>query len=232
MNSASMKIAAVSLLLRQVGLFLACFATSSDATTPQEVDVSVSSAIADTMAAIEGRTPPSQSLVASARHPKLGLSNMRNSEAQQHFKVKSVVVTKVSAPKQLTGYLGWAKPNQESSFSTQWNNTGANAAKRLESRNLQEDHASESTQRKAQKQALVAGVTTAFSRMLDHAGEDLEDDLPDLDWGPKARKASKSSPQTPTSDARTNSYLSSVGWKASKDMETHRENPYLQSLRR
>merc|ERR1719454_467290 len=89
----------------------ACLLVAGHATSPEEVDTSVSSAIANTMDTILGRSHASRkpsSPVMPRR--KLGLSKVRN-QAVHHFAVKSKkwVMPKADAPKQLSGYLGWAK---------------------------------------------------------------------------------------------------------------------------
>merc|ERR1719456_2195354 len=115
---------------------------------------------------------------------KLGLSKTET----HHFKAKvekKLVLPKADAPKQLAGYLGWSDKAKES-FSTKWKTTGANAAKSIYVRDLQDGHPMKPTA----QQALVAGsatVNTAFSRKLQ---DDMDEaDMPsiDLDWGAKAK---------------------------------------------
>jgi len=192
----------------------------------------VSSAIAGTMAAILGRARASHqpTRVAGARTHKLGLSKMRQQEGR-HFDVKKMVMPKAEAPKQLSGYLGWSDKKKDS-FSTTWNTTGANAAKSLYMHDLQDGHSGIS-EAKAGKQALVssASVTSEYSRKLedDIAGGDL----PDIDWGvkAKAKQAPKIALKVQSSNTKSNAYLDKVGWEAPSRMVADKENPYLQTFR-
>jgi len=194
--------------------------------SPDAEDISVSSEIANTMAAITGRanrvlprTPP--------KPHKLGLSKLKT-EARHQSKAKVDLLKKAEAPKQLSGYLGWSKPAKQS-FSTNWKTTGENAAKSLYMRDLEEGHPQVVAAKRAQKkQALVSGqaVTTAFSKMLEHQLD--EDNFPAIDWGSK--KSSKLALKAQATHTSSNGYLDAVGW-TSPEVVKAEDNSYLRTLK-
>jgi len=228
-----------SLFLATVAVWLmAC----GQATSPEEVDTSVSSAIANTMAAIEGRASISQAeppmavarIMAKIKKPKLGLSKVshedrRTSGKKVNRRFLVPAVQKTDAPKQLAGYLGWSKKEPDAAFSTQWKTTGAREAASLDIHGLQHEEKKPA----APQQALVTdSVSTAFSAKL-------EDDIAgatvpiDLDWGAqaKANQPEKMSSKVEASDTRSsNSYLGQVGWKDDAPINSSDENPYLDQL--
>jgi hypothetical protein len=201
------------------------------ATSPDEDDTSVSSAIANTMAAITGRSRvqhdlPAPSRFAGARFSrKLGLSKLKGKELRHE---KKWVMPKAEAPQQLSGYLGWSSKGKKS-FTTAWNTTGEKAAKSLYMRDLDGTH----TQKAAPKEALVgeAVVSSAFSRQLEDDMQTGELDI-NLDWGQKAKaaKATKAAPKTSETRSDSNKYLDAVGWKSAEKATPPSENPYLESF--
>jgi len=163
-----------------------------------------------------------------ARMPKLGLTNVSNKETHHAvIKQKQEVLSKSDVPKMLGGYLGWGNKPKES-FTTQWNNTGANAAKSL---HVEADGLQAQKKPSTPKQALVASVSTAYTRKLqdDLESADLEE-WPTLDWGAKAKPATpKLALKAQTTDTKSNSYLAAVGWTASA-LPPPKENSYLDTL--
>jgi len=218
-----------------------------NATSPEEVDTSVSSAIAQTMAAIAGRArvherstevvdePPHGSLsdrVRAMRARRMALSKVKNQETR-HAR-KTDVQIKADTPKQLSGYLGWSSNKAKDGFSTSWNTTGANAAKSIYVRDLEGGH-SQQAEKKSEALVADAAVTTAYTRKLEDDMQGADFPSIDLDWGTKKAKAVKApkialKEQTSNTRSNTNTYLDAVGWKASAPVVSAKENPYLQSL--
>lgn len=200
------------------------------AAPPAVVDTSVSSAIAETMAAIAGRVNHVMPRIPQRSH-KLGLAKVK--KAVSHISNKKVeLLKKAEAPRQLAGYLGWSKKPKEATFTTEWKNSGAIAAKNLYMHDLQEGHTNQVHHKSApQKEALVSGkaVTTAFSKMLEDQVNEDDDHFPTIDWGAKKAKPTMSL-KAQASNTKTNGYLDAVGWTAPEVVKAE-DNEYMRTLK-
>lgn len=168
---------------------------------------------------------------------RLALSKMWHSV--QHKSQKSaatnLVIDRSKAPKQLAGYLGWAKPQAPSSFSTQWKtkkNAGPVKDTRSDYIRTLEDGRPQSAPQAPQipKQALIKATA-----VTSHGNPFL--DMPNMEWGevppknvPKASRAALATERTKTS--KENPYLASVGWTGPTARAPALDNnPYLDNLR-
>lgn len=212
-----------------------------------EVDASVSSAVARTMASIEGRhlaadLPAERPL---RRGPPLGLSKLSHravnvATGHRHLRAKHLVMPKADAPKQLSGYLGWstskaATPLKDPSFSTHWNSTGdgSKSSESIYLRDLEQGHVDEPAPKKEEAprkdQALLSNgagaVSTAFTKMIEE--QTNADEFPSINWGAKKEATQQAKKEESHSGNR---YLDSVGWAEPKDVVAPIDNPYLQKL--
>mmetsp|Transcript_69156 Transcript_69156/g.109678 ORF Transcript_69156/g.109678 Transcript_69156/m.109678 type:complete len:262 (+) Transcript_69156:36-821(+) len=208
---------------------VACFAISCECTTPGEVDDSVTSAIARTMASIEGGAHR-RAIPSMAKKPKLGLAKLKKQEDRRTAVENQFVLRKADAPKQLAGYLGWAKASDKS-FSTMWKASGKDNTQSLYMRDLNERLRKQASKPSPHKEVLVSDsvATTAFSKMLEEQWQAT--DVAAVDWGGKAKsKQHNANVDAALSAKRTNGYLSAVGWSTPTTVVKESENPYLQSL--
>lgn len=202
---------------------MVCLAASAEVSPAEKEDTSVTSAVANTLAAIAGRRQPHPHH-AFVMPKKLALSKAK-AVIRFHTKRQVTLLKKEDTPQQLSGYLGWSKVPAKASFSTAWKNTGEKAAANLYMHDLEEQKAT--PKKAAPQQALVSSqvVKTAFSKMLEQTL--TGDDLPTIEWGSKSKKNSKMA--LSTSGTKVNKYLDAVGWTAAA-VVTAEDNSYMRTL--
>lgn len=203
-----------------------CPAASHEIPSAKEIDISVSSAVAKTLATITGRARAR----ATSRSHKLGLSRVK-SQITNHIGAKKTVelFKKEEAPKQLSGYLGWSHQANKEAYSTAWKKTRqGQLAKNVYMHDLEQGRPKEVAGAPVQhhKQALVVGkaVTTAFSKMLEE--QMSEEQWGAVQWGSKAKLGQT---RTQARGVKTNSYLDAVGWTAPAVVKAE-DNEYIRTL--